>query len=612
MKSKTKAIILILIIFFNLSTVFMGIIYFKSENINIRFNDICDFNIDNKNLKNSKISGIIHIIGNSGWVDFRNDGNCTGSGTYSDPYVIEDLIINGNGTESCIVIENSNVFFKIEDCTVLNSKGWSDAGIQISNVNNSHLINNNCSSNFFGIALSYSNNITISGNHLNRNYCGIYLSDSNNTKISGNIMKNCGLILSSSSPEVGVHNIDVTNLVNHRPLYYYNKEFNLKSNDFMDAGQVLLINCDNSIISNLEIFNTSIGISLQYCHNVTVTQNNLIDNKISGIDLLYSHDNNISRNNVIRNNVGIAFEESNNNLIMGNEINKNNYSGIHFTHHNTYNTISGNKIYSNGMGLYFDNSNYNNISRNIVNLNEIAGIFLSISYYSTIWQNTLNNNSGTGIFLNAGRYSFISENIAKYNNLSGIYIMGNENNISGNVFNNNAQHGIDIWGSDDLTLVDNTVNLNGENGIKIDFSYNNMLLRNTANFNSKNGIEIISNHDNVLSRNTVNFNSENGIELSDCMYNELLGNIINENSLAGIKLIESDQNLIVGNTLIGNNICISEIDCIGNYFENNICRDSYPVNLVIPGYASLFLLSIISIVSIFFIKRIKKSSNLNS
>jgi hypothetical protein len=44
-----------------------------------------EFSLDNENLKISAVSGKIHIINNSGWVDFRNDGNCTGSGTYSDP-----------------------------------------------------------------------------------------------------------------------------------------------------------------------------------------------------------------------------------------------------------------------------------------------------------------------------------------------------------------------------------------------------------------------------------------------------------------------------------------------------------------------------------------------
>jgi len=70
--------------------------------------------IDNQDVKISKISGKIHIIGNSGLVDFKNNGSCTGSGTYPDPYVIEDLLINGGGVDRGIWIENSNVFLELK------------------------------------------------------------------------------------------------------------------------------------------------------------------------------------------------------------------------------------------------------------------------------------------------------------------------------------------------------------------------------------------------------------------------------------------------------------------------------------------------------------------
>lgn len=35
-----------------------------------------------QNLNPSQISEKIHIIGNSGWVDFKTVGKCTGNGTY--------------------------------------------------------------------------------------------------------------------------------------------------------------------------------------------------------------------------------------------------------------------------------------------------------------------------------------------------------------------------------------------------------------------------------------------------------------------------------------------------------------------------------------------------
>ena len=58
----------------------------------------------------SAVSGKIHIDGNSGWDAFKAAGNCTGNGTYSMPYVIEDLVIGDGGLGSCILIENSDVY----------------------------------------------------------------------------------------------------------------------------------------------------------------------------------------------------------------------------------------------------------------------------------------------------------------------------------------------------------------------------------------------------------------------------------------------------------------------------------------------------------------------
>lgn len=97
-------------------------------------------------LKTSKVSGKIYINGNQGWADFRNDGNCTGQGTWVNPYMISNLEIDAYNSSSCIFIENSDVPFIIQNCTVYNaSKGsgaYLDAGIKLLNTMNGRVINN--------------------------------------------------------------------------------------------------------------------------------------------------------------------------------------------------------------------------------------------------------------------------------------------------------------------------------------------------------------------------------------------------------------------------------------------------------------------------------------
>ncbi|MFX1476756.1 MAG: NosD domain-containing protein [Promethearchaeota archaeon] len=98
---------------------------------------------------------------------------CSGSGTWNDPYILKDLVFNCHNVGCGILIQNSkNIYFRIEDCTIYNSsmnQGY--AGIKLENSNNGFLINNNCSNNQrYGIFLkAHCDNNTISGNNINYN-----------------------------------------------------------------------------------------------------------------------------------------------------------------------------------------------------------------------------------------------------------------------------------------------------------------------------------------------------------------------------------------------------------------------------------------------------------
>ena len=188
MKSKLKkraSIIIFLGIFFAISS-----IYYSNPCLKATYKDKSadysgDITLDRENMKISAISGKIHIDNN--WTAAKAAGICTGEGTYSEPYVIEDLEIDGGGLGSCILIENSDVYFKIENCTLYNSGGSPNAGIHLYNVDNGKLIDNNCSSNYSGIMLSnFSDNNTISGNSADHNGCGIFIAGGYSNTVSGN------------------------------------------------------------------------------------------------------------------------------------------------------------------------------------------------------------------------------------------------------------------------------------------------------------------------------------------------------------------------------------------------------------------------------------------
>ncbi|MFX1410513.1 MAG: nitrous oxide reductase family maturation protein NosD [Promethearchaeota archaeon] len=329
MKSNRKTKTIILIILGVLFTV-LPIFTINSNLKNSSFSD--SINLDNTNLKSSKVSAPIHIDDanpSMNWSIAESMGICTGNGTYSEPYVIEDLVIDAGGSGSCIFINNSDVYFKIENCTFYNGD------IRLESVSNGLLINNKVTSNNggYGIYLYYSNNNMISENTANYNFKGIYLESSNNIEISGNILEYndfSGIELYGSN-----NNTISGNTANNNDWGIYldssiNNTIsgNIASNDITTNqyyGIFLRNNCDDNTISgNTANYNVDDGIHLEYSDNNTVSENTANNNGDRGIFLYYSHNNLISGNSANNNEIGIRLSHGNNNTISGNTLIGNN------------------------------------------------------------------------------------------------------------------------------------------------------------------------------------------------------------------------------------------------------------------------------------------------
>ena len=493
-RQKIIAVLLTIVILFALSPLTYINIGFDMELHDKRPEHRDYRNLDYQSLKSTEISGKIQIVGNPGWAAFKAAGNCTGDGTISEPYVIEDLVIDGGGLGSCIHILDSDVYFRIENCTVYNSgTEVVDAGILLVGVRNSQLINNNCSDNYNGIRLSYSNNNNISGNTANDNSQGISLVDnSDNNNVSGNTVNN--------NSNNGIHLL-------------YSSNNNISGNTASDNSQgiSLIFFCDNNKVSGNTVNSNSYGIHLFHS---TYTQ-------ISG---------NTANNNI---NNGIRLSSSNNNNISENTANNNVNNGIHLSYSNI-NSISGNTVTNNSYGILLeDSSNSNVISGNIANNNSQA-IYLTnildISNNNVISGNTLTNNS-YGILLEDSRNIKISKNIAT-NNEYGIYLYESIYiHISGNSANNNSKNGIHLSYSNINNISGNTVTNNSYGILLEDSSNNNVILGNTVTNNSY-GILLEDNSNNKVSENTITNNSygiliETGSDYNIIYKNTFFGNTIN-------------------------------------------------------------------------------------
>ena len=60
-------------------------------------------------------------VGAHNWTWAETQPWCSGSGTLENPYLIENVTIDGENSGNCITIKNSAKYFRIENCTVFNS-----------------------------------------------------------------------------------------------------------------------------------------------------------------------------------------------------------------------------------------------------------------------------------------------------------------------------------------------------------------------------------------------------------------------------------------------------------------------------------------------------------
>jgi len=236
------------------------------------------------------------------------------------------------------------------------------------------LMENAVTNNTVGIELSYTSNNRISKNKITANQHGGIVLDASAryNLIMENTFTNDGLVIEYVHEKDPYPNIVQNNTVNGKPLVYLENATNY---DVSDAGQVILINCDNIRIENLNISKTSVGVLLYGTKNSIISKNLIVDN-FHGIRLQNSSTNLIAKNEVIRNKSGVMLIRSNHNTITENTIAANEENGFSFSYSN-YNNVSKNVIKNNGYGIQLSYCTNNIIYHNdfIENSNQASATF---------------------------------------------------------------------------------------------------------------------------------------------------------------------------------------------------------------------------------------------
>ncbi len=316
---------------------------------------------------------------------------CSGSGTWSDPYVIENITIDGQNANNCIRIDNSHVYFTIKNCTLINGLGeyWHSGSIRLENVTNGEVINNNCSFSQQGIYLTSSHNNTIYRNTANNNtICGIILyKQCNDNKIIQNTANfnakdptpGDGIRIKSSFPDYSYRNLISGNNVSYNAgrgldLTYIedtiiiNNTANNNGDGFVGDGIAVQASRNISISLN-NVRGNGVGMFIYNDYHCKIFNNTAISNEDEGIHIERVINVTVAKNNVSYSSTGIFLRGSDadkcyNNTISENNVNDN-YRGI-FLLGTDNNTILGNSIKENYIGIYLRRSNYNNVTGNIL------------------------------------------------------------------------------------------------------------------------------------------------------------------------------------------------------------------------------------------------------
>ena len=319
-------------------------------------------------------------------------------------------------------------------------------GISIKNSPNSKVHNNECSNNeVMGITISDSANSEVKGNICSNSQRedGIHIDDSPNTRVKDNTCMNNGyngIWMRFSHSSIISHN-ELTN--NGLTIYENNKgdylSYTFESNSVNDKilgyiesqkdiileepiyGQIFLIDCENIVVKNQEIYDASIGIKVLYSKLITIQKNicmgnswyagiyiehstecKVIDNEcwyneMAGIRISSSLNTTIENNLVVYNRIGISICYSSFSSIRTNQILNNSLSGL-----NAYeidsSLIWNNTCYSNDRGIALAETIECEIKHNFFVSNTLHGLFLRYDTYN----NTVHHNA------------FVDNNINEY------------------------------------------------------------------------------------------------------------------------------------------------------------------------------------------------------
>ena len=395
---------------------------------------------------------------------------------------------SGNPADTIVQAKNQNDhvfevtadYVNISGFTVKGAIGSRKAGIYLHNVNNCSILDDIASNNRYGIYLHYSGNNTLTNNTMSENFY--------NFRVSGHSLSNY------------IQNIDTTNKVDGKPIYYLINEQNKQIPN--NAGYVGVVNSTNITVRDLTLTNSQ-GVLFAYTENSTIENITTSFPCDFGIYLGFSNKNNVSNNNILWTANGIYFSDSSDNLISNNSVSKGG-NGLYLGS-SSNNTLIGNNMSGNACNFGAVGSSFDHFSQIIDTTNLVNG--KSIYYLVNKHNVVLNSSSNAGYVGIINSSNVTVKDLTLTRNFQGVLFAYVDNSRIENVNASNNIDGISLRDSSNNIIRNNNAS-NNRDGIRLDVSFNNNIYLN--NF--------MGNMHNVESRDSTNiWNSTSKITY---IYNE--------------------------------------------------------------------------------------------
>ncbi|MHA2339509.1 MAG: pectinesterase family protein, partial [Candidatus Hodarchaeales archaeon] len=311
-------------------------------------------------------------------------------GIYTENIIVDKSNLNiesENGFNNTIIRSNTTYttvriirdYVNITGFTISRDFGdGNSAGIIIEQARYCRISLNNVINNDHGIRIIGFYNL-IENNTLLNDLYDILFSYSAYNELKKNFMLK-GIGISGNALGYFTHDIDSTNTVNNKPLYYIYQKNGYTVPE--GAGQIIVVNSSNVLVENQEISNIFIAIRIESSSNININSN-VLKEDFRGIYIENSINTQVLNNTVVysksyfsQESGGIQLGYGSNNSIANNDI-SHNYNGI-YTYSEIGGIISNNTFDNNTFGIQTSSKNATILLNNISNC-RITGIHLSSS-----------------------------------------------------------------------------------------------------------------------------------------------------------------------------------------------------------------------------------------